>query len=346
MRQPDATAAAMRRHPCVRRIVRKWRELTGGGRDRARCRRTLVGCSGGADSSALAIALGAYSEAVVLGHVVHDLRPREEALADRNAARELAEGLGLRFSEREIRIGAGNAESGARRLRYRALVELATECGCGFVATAHHADDQLETLLMRLLRGAGPAGLAGVAPVRPLTDDVRLIRPMLELTRAEAESVCTAAGWMWREDATNLDQARVRARLRARVLPELRDIAPAGAARAAHAAELLRQAAEILDAQAAALLADASRAAPQARGETTLDRGVLAAAPELLAGEAIRLAHGELFAGRHADRLAARVLSRIVGAIRVGAGDGRRFDLREGAIIVDRRRVRLIRSDR
>jgi tRNA(Ile)-lysidine synthase len=162
-----------RRDRTVRTVSRAWRELTGGltrGRDSQR--RTLIACSGGADSSGLAIALAsAVSKPrmqFVVAHVVHDMRAEDEALADRDATKGLAARLGLEFVESRVRLRglSGNAEAVARRLRYAALKQLAEDHGCGFIATAHQADDQLETMLMKLIRGAGPRGLAGVAPSR------------------------------------------------------------------------------------------------------------------------------------------------------------------------------------
>src|SRR5262249_13089156 len=151
-----------RTDPTVRAITRSWRSLTGGtsrGHDRAR--RTLIACSGGGDSCGLALALAAAisnpADLLVIAHLVHDMRPESEPLAHRDAPRDLASALGLPFVERSIRVktAGGNAEAVARRLRYQALAQLASEHGCPFIATAHHAQDQLETMLMALIRGSG-----------------------------------------------------------------------------------------------------------------------------------------------------------------------------------------------
>lgn len=213
----------------TRTIVAAWRRLTSPPRARRRGpgEPVLVACSGGADSSALVLAMASAGACGVVAHVVHDLRPRRAALADRDSAGRLAERVGWPFVTTNVRVKAlkGNAEANARHARYHALARLAAKRGLRFIATAHHADDQIETVLMRLLRGAAPTALAGIRERRGLSDSV-LIRPMLGISRAQARAICKSAGWPWREDATNADRTRLRARLRAEVVPRLRRIRP------------------------------------------------------------------------------------------------------------------------
>ncbi|MBL8745089.1 MAG: tRNA lysidine(34) synthetase TilS, partial [Phycisphaerae bacterium] len=206
-RRPDAIGGLRRDDRFARRVALQWRRLIGSGGSR-----TLIACSGGADSTALLLALALASRELVVGHVLHDLRARADAEADRDFVRVLADRLGLPFVEAEVRVAAcpGNAESNARRERYRSLARLASAHNCLFVATAHHADDQFETMLMALTRGCGPGGLRGIAPSRVLPESetdrvVTLIRPMLHVTRAEARAACASAGIAWREDRTNTD---------------------------------------------------------------------------------------------------------------------------------------------
>lgn len=249
--QPVSTTRQPTRDSRVRRVIAEWRRLTGGTRVRDAERSTLVACSGGADSSALAIALATAPARVALAHVLHDMRPPDEAIADRNAVRALADRLGLDFLESSVgvRSRSGNTERIARDLRYEALDALCAEAGCAYVATAHHADDQLETVLMRILRGAGPVGLAGIAPSRPLSRST-LVRPMLVIEREECEGICLANGWVWREDLTNLDTTRTRAAIRHNVIPELKAIRPDAARRAAVSADTCRDASSSLGAVA------------------------------------------------------------------------------------------------
>ena len=155
-----------------RRIVRSWRELTGGSDVRDADRPTLLAVSGGADSSALGFALAGRPGVRAIGHVVHDLRPATETEADRVSVEHLGEQLGLPVHVERVSVPRGNAEGNARTVRYEAVKHLAVASGCRYVASAHHADDVLETMLAHLIRGTGPRGLRGPAPQRRLGDGV------------------------------------------------------------------------------------------------------------------------------------------------------------------------------
>jgi tRNA(Ile)-lysidine synthetase-like protein len=252
------------------------------------------------------------AEIFVVAHIVHDLRPRAEALADRDAARALALRVGIPFVEAaiEARPLGGNAEGQARRLRYEALERLAAEHACPFIATAHHADDQLETMLMALLRGTGPRGLAGIARTRRLSRRVRVVRPMLGVTREATQEICRRAGWPWREDATNRDPARLRSALRIEVMPVLEQLRPGASVRAARTADLLRGAAAIIRRRARELH-------PVTRnGGPVWDRAVLQREPPVIVGEVLRRAAASLRGGRGRDRLGAAALESAIRAIR------------------------------
>ncbi|MFN0011242.1 MAG: tRNA lysidine(34) synthetase TilS, partial [Phycisphaerales bacterium] len=234
--RPLALAAAPpwldKRDPVVAGVIRRWRELT----TLPRSRRAgageplLVACSGGADSSALVLMLAAATDKGIVAHIVHDLRPKREALADCDAAKRLAARVGWRFVQASIKVRAlaGNAEANARRVRYEALATLARRCGVGFIATGHQGDDQIETVLMRLMRGSGPTRLAGIRARRvlPGLPRVEVIRPMLTVSAADARRVCRGAGWQWQEDRTNADVRLLRNRLRVEVVPRLRKMRP------------------------------------------------------------------------------------------------------------------------
>ncbi len=327
-------ALPSRRDPAVAETIRRWRGLTSGAP-------TLLACSGGADSTALALCLLAAGggAAAGLAHIVHDLRPEAEALADRDRARALAEGLGLPFFEEAIAVRAagGNAEGAARRLRYAALARLARKAGVQFVATAHQADDQLETIVMALLRGAGLEGLAGISPRRRIGAGVALVRPMLGMTRADAERICTDAGVEWAEDVTNLDVSRLRAALRRGPLAEIRRMRPQAAARAARSAELMRDAAGLVQDRVRALFGE----------EMEWERKALRGERAIVVGAGLRRAALRLTEGAGADRLSGRVVDPAVRAIRGESTDPRRFEWVRGVVVeVDARRVRVGRAEK
>src|SRR5215510_11736256 len=159
----------------------------------ARTSPVLVAVSGGADSIALLHALLALGQRVGAAHVHHGLRGAE---ADRDEAFVAGECRALGVPFRAARVDArqrdgDSPEARARRLRYRALESLRAAGGFAHLATAHQKDDQAETVLLRALRGTGPAGLAAI---RPALDGRRVLRPLLELRRAELAAYLAERG--------------------------------------------------------------------------------------------------------------------------------------------------------
>lgn len=325
----------------VRRVVAAWRGLTG--EDEAH-RRTLVACSGGVDSMALVAALGSASDQLVVGHVVHDLRPRDKALEGRDAARALAGRVGMAFVEAEVSIRGvgGNAESAARSARYEALARLARDSSCRFVATAHHAEDQLETVLMRLLRGAGPRGLGGLARKRRLTwastEPLWVVRPMLAVGRCDAEDICRATGSAWVEDETNQDPRLLRNALRHRVLPILKELAPRGAEAAVATADMMREIAGLVEREAKVLM---GRATPEGEPVRSLrwDREVPRRTEAIVLGEMVRLAAGRLRIERGADKRGFRAMAPVISAMKDDSTDPREFAVGGLMVCVDARAV-------
>ncbi len=193
--------------------------------------------SGGPDSLALLLlAHAALPGRIAVASVDHGLRPEaagEVALVGRIAAER-----GIPFAPITVSLAPGNIPARAREARYAALARWAGEAGLGAVATAHHADDQAETLLMRLGRGSGLAGLAGVRPRGRIEgSEVPLLRPLLGWRKAELAALVAEAGIVAAQDPTNTDPAHDRARLRAQ-LAEADWLDPlAIAASAAHLAE-------------------------------------------------------------------------------------------------------------
>ncbi len=211
----------------------------------------MVAVSGGADSMVLwDLLVRAARWRLVVWHLDHGLRaeaPQDAALIIAQAARYQALGFvpGDVIVE-QAEVGAlarrwkVSLEAAGRRQRYARLAEIARTHGADAVLTAHHRDDQSETVLANLLRGAGPVGTAGIAPRRLLAGDVALLRPLLGFTRAELRAYASAADVRWLEDASNRDQRHRRNHLRHVVLPLLEADTPGIAAGLADLGERAR----------------------------------------------------------------------------------------------------------
>jgi len=185
----------------------------------------VVAVSGGADSVALLIGLTRIAPAharIVVAHARHDLRAT--AADDERFVAALADRLGLEsvlgaiaVREDPERRGEG-LEARARRLRYDFLLDVARDRGARHVVVGHTADDQAETILHRILRGTGIAGLAGMRPARPLDAGIALVRPLLGVPRRLGRGFLTAEAEEWREDPTNADPWHARNFLRHAIL--------------------------------------------------------------------------------------------------------------------------------
>jgi tRNA(Ile)-lysidine synthase len=245
-----------------------------------------VAVSGGADSLALLHALrvlaGPRGWRLAVLTVDHGLRPG--SAADAAFVVDHAKSLGL--PARLLTLGPGDLdahrgagpEAAARAARYGALWPAAGDLGCRWLATGHTLDDQAETVLLQLLRGAGPDGLAGMA-VR----SGRLLRPLLGVRRAETRACCAAAALPWREDPTNAGDDPLRNRVRGRLLPLLEELRP-GATRA-----LARTAGLAADERAWLEPLVAATAAATAAGDgEALDAAALASLPVALGRRVVR----------------------------------------------------------
>jgi tRNA(Ile)-lysidine synthase len=241
-----------------------------------------VAVSGGADSLALLHALRALAGprdwrlAVVT--VDHGLRPGSAADAAFVADHAKALGLPVRVctlghADLEPHRQAG-PEGAARAARYAALWPATDDLGCSWLATGHTLDDQAETVLLQLLRGAGPEGLAGMA-VR----GGRLLRPLLGARRADTRACCAAIGLEWREDPTNAGDGPLRNRVRQRLLPLLEELRPGATQALARTAALAADERAWLDpvvAEALAATLTAGEASGEAAGEASGEAGGVA----------------------------------------------------------------------
>lgn len=205
----------------------------------------IVAISGGADSTALLDILAGLSGLklrLVAAHLNHCLRGTESD-QDEVFARTLAERYALPFESRRIdvhelaRKQGLNLEDAGRRARIDFLDEVRSRWQATAIALAHHADDQAETVLMRLLRGSGATGLAGM----PCRNKRGYIRPLLDITRTEIIAYLSARGLNHREDASNLDTTFLRNRIRHELLPALETYNPAIRACLATTAGLLAE---------------------------------------------------------------------------------------------------------
>lgn len=280
-------------HPpsLVRQLAESWPPA--GWRD---CH-VLVALSGGADSVALLRGLldlagqtpGAGG--VLAAHFNHRLRPGE---ADDDAVwvSRLCAELGVRLTlGRADEPGSLDSEAEAREARYAFLAQTAESAGARYVATAHTADDQVETVLMRVLRGSGIAGLAGIPFARPLTPAVTLVRPLLSTRREVVESYLASLAQPFRTDSTNFRSQFTRNWIRRELLPLVRERLPGDVDAAV--LRLAQQAGEwsaALDELVEGLTADGMETTSE---QIVLDRRTLASQPAIVVQEACRRAWRE-----------------------------------------------------
>ena len=287
-----------------------------------RGRRVLAAVSGGSDSVALAWILKDLHDRDALvfagvGHVHHQLRGGD-ADADEMFCRDLSARLGVPFFSGCVDVnaavagGGGSVESVARRLRYAWLKTAAQAADATHIATGHTLDDQAETVLLRLLRGAGGRGLSGIRPARGV-----VIRPLLDCRRSQLREYLAALGETFREDLSNADLSIARNRIRHELLPVIDRLAPGGIDALARAATLAADdekylAEAAIDAARSVVLSndgDVSRA--------DLSRELLSALAPAIARRGVRDA-----IERTAPELAGHICSAHVDAVRYLASTG------------------------
>jgi tRNA(Ile)-lysidine synthase len=294
--------------------------------------RVVLAVSGGADSAAM-VALLCEAGVVAPGRAVaahfdHRLRDRAEAALDLDAVRALCRRYGL-----SLETGAWTSpragEAAAREARYAFLRATAERHGAPAVVTGHTSDDQVETVLMHALRGAGLHGLAGMAPAAPLgvglasgRSAIEVWRPLLGVSRGETRGYCAALGLPFHDDATNLDRAFLRNRVRLDLLPAMEATAPgAGAAMLALAAQARESVAALEEIAARAIAGDIG-------GEVMLSRAALRGLPAGAAPYAYRLALLRLLGdARDIERRHYDVLARAASS-----ATGSTFELPRGVV--------------
>ena len=232
--------------------------------------RVLLAVSGGADSMCLFTLMSERKEELGIelfaAHVNHGLRGEESDRDERFVSEYCAaHGVECRVGRVDVpgeaaRLHLGTEEC-ARRLRYEFLEKIAEELGCARIATAHNADDNAETVIMNLVRGAGVRGLSGIPPVRGV-----LVRPLLTTSRDEILAILERAGVPHVEDSTNSDTAYTRNMLRHEIIPRLRKINPALTATVAAGSAELRRDSLFLESLAEAELTDSTLSVERLRG--------------------------------------------------------------------------------
>jgi tRNA(Ile)-lysidine synthase len=258
------------------------------------CGGLVVAVSGGPDSVALLRALRDARGVgpLTVAHLNHQLRG-EESDGDEAFVRGLCAGLSVdcRCERLNVRASAAaegdNLEAVARRRRYDWLAQVAGEVDARWVATGHTANDQAETVLHRLVRGAGLRGLRGIAARRDLGAGVAVVRPLLAVTRDEVMAYLVRIGQAYRQDSSNRDPALTRNRIRHQLLPLLAEYNPQIVAGLGHLAEQAEAVYGPEEEQARALLA--ATELPRAGGLVVLDGERLAAVPRPRLREVLRL---------------------------------------------------------
>jgi tRNA(Ile)-lysidine synthase len=313
--------------------------------------RLLLAVSGGADSTALLLAIdelikgGKLKIRISVAHVNHMLR--ETSAADARWVRQLAKGLGYDVSTSRIDVkklakqNRDNLEQAARRARYRSLAAIAQKQRADIVLTAHTMDDQAETVLMNLLRGSGSDGLGGIEPVRQLNarQNTLLVRPLLSWARRQdTEDYCALHGVEFRRDAMNADEKFARVRARLRLLPMMESFNPRVVEALSRTAELLREDSRALESAAEHLL---ELSHVNGSKKPTLSVDLLAAARPALRRRALR----RWLAEQRGDlRRLELTHIRAVENLLVGDRGGRVVELPGGATVTRSRQVLLFTS--
>jgi tRNA(Ile)-lysidine synthetase-like protein len=320
----------------LERIARRSLTAAGIGRSDA----VLAAVSGGPDSTALLSVLASLAPdlgfALHACLVDHGIRPAAERDADLAAVRSLCAGLGVRLDvrsipegacEREARESGRSLEEVARRHRYALLVEAADATGARYIALGHTRDDHRETVLMRVLQGAGPRGLAGIAPLRG-----RFVRPLAAASRDEVAAHLAARNLAWRVDPSNEDGRFLRNRIRRVLLPDLCRAVPGWGTGLSELARGMGRVASFLD-------AEASRLAWQHWGEGwRIDRQAFFSTHPALRAHSLLMLADRVPRGSHPARFPHRFLEPALGP---DPGRDRRWTLRGHgmALRVDRMSV-------
>lgn len=323
-----------------RNLLEEWRSLDLPMTDAT----IVVGVSGGADSTALLLALdelikaGRLSIPLVIAHADHGLRA--ESADDARWLKALTKDLGHSFTSSQLKLEkqSPNLEQVARDARYEFLSRVASRKKSNFVLTAHTLDDQAETVLLRLIRGSAADGLAGTRSIRRLKpgSTVMLVRPLIGWAhRHETEDYCRSNGIQYRSDEMNADENFTRVKVRTQLLPLMKSFNSRIVEGLSRTAALLEEDASALANQAEAMLEKASRESPSNETESPwLHVNTLLATPAAVRRRVLR---EWILRGRGDLRRVERVHLLAVEKLLEGVTGGRIAEL-PGGMIVTRKR--------
>ncbi len=262
----------------------------------------VVACSGGIDSMTLLHLFSLFAKnwdlRLAVAHLNHGLRG-EEADKDETFVRQRTEALGVPFFSKRIDLKSLAAEKGqnlqeaGREVRYRFFEEVSDKTGGNRIAFGHNADDQAETVIMRIVRGAGLKGLGGIPPVRG-----NIIRPLIEITREEIGVYGLAEKIEFREDPSNADKKYLRNRVRHDVIPLLKALNPNACVELCNLSGFARDANAYLEEEAARAFARISLSTGGDDGTVCLNLAKINGLPSILKRKVIFSAIEELTGSR------------------------------------------------
>ena len=323
-------------HPLVHRVVRTIRSR----RLLQRGQHIVVGVSGGPDSVALLSILhhlrSSWKLTLTAVHCNYGLRGAESE-EDQDFVEAFCRELGVALHVRRVELHSGrhtaSVQSVARDLRYRVMQEIAERCAADRIAVGHTADDQAETVVLWMLRGAGLTGLAGMPAFR--NDNV--IRPLYETKRQDVLTYLSQAGLSFRQDSSNVKPRYLRNRIRHEVMPTLTHVVPSSVDALCRLADVCREDDRYLDQQVDAFCASIVKRA--SADEWSIELDALLELPQALQRRCIR----HLFRQHH-DRLWSPNMRTVDLIIRLAFEkvSGSRLDVKGGQVVIGDQRLRFI----
>lgn len=300
----------------------------------------VVAISGGPDSVALLSILhhlrSSWALTLSAVHCNYGLRGAESE-GDQQFVKAFCQELGVSLHVRRVDLQPDGRRTSlqavARDFRYRVMQEIAEQCGADRIAVGHTANDQAETVLLWMLRGAGPTGLSGMPAFR----DHNIIRPLYDTKRQEILTYLRATGLSFREDSSNFKPHYLRNRVRTEVIPVLTQLVPSSVDALCRLAEICREDDRYLDQQSTALSSPALK--QESDGGWTIDRGCFLELPRALQRRCIR----NLFRRNDAQfrSPSLRTVDRII-RLASGKGSGSSLDVKGGHVLVGDRHLRFV----